>query len=289
LPVGRVGDGVMIPQSAESVSKTTNGWQAWLQLHFAQRFDRTALIQRAHRGPLTVQRPFYPEGDTCHVYLLHPPGGVVGGDDLSITIRSESGSRALITTPAAGKFYRSEGLWAKQTIDINIADEAAVEWLPQETIIYQGAQLQSKMAVNLSGTARFIGWEMLAMGRPASGEGFDAGAVDLNWHIVADGKPVFIERLRLDAVACKAKWGLQGLSACGTLYAKPANRNTLDAVQTLIAGMPHRGVTLIDDLLICRALDLRCDRLRAFFEKVYAVIRPEIANKTICLPRVWAT
>lgn len=268
---------------------TSEGWQATLDLCFSQRLDKTVLSRREHSGPLTIQRPFYPEGDTCHVYLLHPPGGVVGGDDLSINISGESGSCALITTPAAGKFYRSEGLWAKQAININIADDAAVEWLPQETIIYQGAQLQSKMNVNLTGKGRFIGWEILALGRPASGEGFDAGAVDLNWHIHYDNKAVLIERLRLDQTAFKAKWGLQGLSACGTLFARPANRNTLEAVQALIAALPYRGITLIDDLLICRALDLRCDKLRAFFEQVYAVIRPDVVGKKICQPRIWAT
>jgi urease accessory protein len=276
--------------SSNAIAMTTSeGWQATLDLCFSQRSDKTVLSRREHRGPLTVQRPFYPEGDICHVYLLHPPGGVVGGDDLSINISGESGSCALITTPAAGKFYRSEGLWAKQAININIVDDAAVEWLPQETIIYQGAQLKSKMAVNLSGTGRFIGWEMLALGRPASGEGFDAGAVYLDWQIHSDNKPVLIERLRLDQAAFKARWGLQGLSACGALFAKPANRNTLEAVQALIANVPHRGVTLIDDLLICRALDQRCDKLRIFFEQVYAVIRPNVVGKTICQPRIWAT
>jgi urease accessory protein len=275
--------------TVETLQTNHEGWLARLNLRFAPRFNRTSLIQREHRGPLTVQRPFYPEGETCHVYLLHPPGGVVGGDDLGITVYGESGSRSLITTPAAGKFYRSEGLWAKQAIDINIAEEAAVEWLPQETIVYQGAQLKSKMSVDLSGAARFIGWELFSLGRPASGEGFDRGAVDLNWQITADGKPVFIERLRLDQATFKAKWGLQGLSACGTLFAKPANRNTLEVVQALIADIPYRGVTLIDDLLICRALDQRCDKLRTFFEQVYAVIRPEVIGKIICQPRIWVT
>ncbi|MBM4207267.1 MAG: urease accessory protein UreD [Gammaproteobacteria bacterium] len=267
----------------------TQGWQAKLDLAFAKPADMTVLVRRQHHGPLVIQRPFYPEGEVCHVYLLHPPGGVVGGDVLQINIAAESSSHALLTTPAVGKFYRSAGLWAAQTIEIDIDDDAAIEWLPQETIVYQGAQLKSRMKLNLSGAGRFIGWELFTLGRPASGEGFNAGAVDLNWHIAADGKPLLIERLRLDQNAFKAKWGLQNFAACGTLFAKPAGKQLLTAVQTLIGDAPYRGVTLIDDILVCRALDQRCDRLRAFFEDVYTLLRPEVIGKKICTPRIWAT
>ena len=83
------------------------GWVARLALRFEQRAGRTVLAHRSHEGPLAVQKPFYPEGDVCHVYLLHPPGGVVGGDRLTIEIEVASDAHAVITTPAAGKFYRS--------------------------------------------------------------------------------------------------------------------------------------------------------------------------------------
>ncbi|MEQ1486501.1 urease accessory protein UreD [Methyloglobulus sp.] len=278
----------MLP-NAYVQSAQIGGWEAALNLRFANRFNKTLLVQRNHTGPLTVQRPFYPEGDVCHVYLLHPPGGIVGGDDLTISINAETGSHALITTPAAGKFYRSDGLWASQKVNIDITEGAVVEWLPQETIIYQGAQLKSTININLANSARFIGWEILSLGRPASGEGFDYGAVDLNWHIRCDHRPLFLERLRLDAEAFAARWGLQGFSACGTFFAKTANKQSLAAVQNLIANEPCRGVTLIDDILICRALDARSDRLRAFFEQVWATIRPEVLQRQSRIPRIWLT
>src|SRR3954471_15398906 len=85
------------------------GWEASLDLEFATQGTRTFLARRASVGPLVVQRPFYPEGDVCHVYVVHPPGGVVGGDRLDLNIRARSGAHALITTPAATKFYRSDG------------------------------------------------------------------------------------------------------------------------------------------------------------------------------------
>jgi urease accessory protein len=270
-------------------SQAQKGWQATLNIKFANRFNKTLLVHRDHKGPLTVQRPFYPEGNVCHVYLLHPPGGIVGGDELTISINAEFNSHALITTPAAGKFYRSDGLWASQKINIEVAEGAVVEWLPQETIIYEGAHLKSTININLADSARFIAWEILSLGRPASGEGFDYGAVDLNWQIRCEQRPLFLERLRLDAQVFASRWGLHSFSACGTFFAKSASKDSLTAVQNLIGNETYRGVTLIDDILICRALDLRSDRLRAFFEQVWATVRPEIAGRQISTPRIWLT
>jgi urease accessory protein len=230
------------------------GWEAKLELGFEPRNDRTVLTNRRHRGPLTVQRPFYPEGGVCHVYVLHPPGGIVAGDHLSISVSAEEHSHALITTPAAGKFYRSLGEQAVQNLSINVAEGAAVEWLPQETIIYKGAQLRSVVKVDLAVDARFIAWEILCLGRPACNERFDVGLADMSWQIFCLDQPLFLERLHRDARAFSASWGLQGLSACGTLFASPAGAESLAAVQQLIGDAADRGVTLIDKLLVVEPL-----------------------------------
>jgi urease accessory protein len=269
--------------------KENSGWQARLQLGFAQNVDKTLLVKREHIGPLTVQRPFYPEGGVCHVYLLHPPGGIVGGDDLSINVKTAAHSHALITTPAAGKFYRSAGAQAKQTVEITIAGGASVEWLPQETIIYEGAQLKSSVKVDLAADARFIGWEILSLGRPACTENFDYGLADLSWQIFCEDRSLLLERLYLDAKAFSARWGLQGHSACGTMFATPTSAKCFAAVQELIGETQGRGVTRIDDLLVCRALDIRSDRLRGFFEQVWAIVRPDTVGRKVCFPRIWAT
>jgi len=247
------------------------------------------LAQRDHYGPLTVQRPFYPEGGVCHVYVLHPPGGIVAGDQLSISASAAAESQALITTPAAGKFYRSGGAQASQSVSLNVASNATLEWLPQETIIYEGARLVSNMNIELEAEAGFIGWEVLALGRPASGEGFDSGEATLNWRISRAGQLFYRERLRLDAIAFAARWGLNGESACGTLFACPASQAHLEAVQQLIGDHPERGVTRIDDMLICRAIDARADRLRDFFQQVWQLIRNDIVHRPACAPRIWAT
>ena len=265
------------------------GWKAKLELEFAKQGEKTLLVKRKQFGPLTVQRPFYPEGGVCHVYVLHPPGGIVGGDQLHFSIHARENAHALITTPAAGKFYRSSGEQATQKVNITVDNHAMLEWLPQETIIYEGANLKSVVKVELETGGRFIGWEILSLGRPASGEGFTSGLADMSWQIFCDKRPLFLERLQIDAKAFSARWGLQGFPACGTFFASPATAETLASIQSLIADSPGRGVTRIDDMLVCRAVDDRSDRLRSFFEQVWTLVRPDTVLIKACAPRIWAT
>ena len=265
------------------------GWKAELKLGFTHSANKTILAQRSHKGPLTVQRPFYPEGGLCHVYLLHPPGGIVAGDQLKIDVEVENNASALITTPGAGKFYRSSGKQALQTVSLKIKQEASLEWLPQETIVFEGARLVSDVHVDLSENARFIGWEILVLGRPAANEHFKQGEALLNWRIFRDGMPLFLEKMQLDSNAFLARWGLNGCSSCGTLFAVGANHANLEAVRTLIADTPRQGVTLIDDLLICRASAEKSNTVRDFFEKVRTLIRKDIVRQEPYTPRIWAT
>lgn len=274
---------------SSEAGSSASAWEAHLKLGFIRRGEKTMLANRQHRGPLTVQRPFYPEGGVCHVYLLHPPGGVVAGDRLAIDVSADTGSQALITTPAAGKFYRSGGAQASQSVNLKVAANATLEWLPQETIVYEGARVVSNMHIELDAEAGFIGWEVQAFGRPAAGEGFDNGEATLNWRISRAGQLFYLERLRLDAKAFAVRWGLNGESACGTLFACPATATHLAAVQTLIGDQPGRGVTRIDNMLICRAIDARADRLRDFFQQVWQLIRTDITHRPACAPRIWAT
>ncbi|MGR9085504.1 MAG: urease accessory protein UreD [Gammaproteobacteria bacterium] len=265
------------------------GWQARLQLDFSVRQNRTVLSHRSHRGPLVVQRPFYPEDSVCHVYLLHPPGGVVAGDCLDLCAAVADGGKVLLTTPAAGKFYRSSGAAAHQSVAIRIDHGASMEWLPQETIVYDGAILTSGMRIDLDDNARFIGWEIYAFGRPAAGEDFRSGNALLNWSIYRSGKPFHIERMQVDAEAFSARWGLNGQSSCGSLFAYPASGSALETVRALTAGHDTLGVTCIDNLLICRGIDTRADRLRHVFQQLWAAIRQEIVGHAAVVPRIWST
>ncbi len=153
------------------------GWRAELSLCCEQRGGRTVLARKRQFGPLTLQRPFYPEGSVCHLYLLHPPGGVVGGDSLAVDIDLGPGARALVTTPGATKFYRSAGADALVTQRLSVAAGAGLEWFPQEAILFPGARVRSRTEVALQADASFIGWELLSLGRPVIGERFDSGAL----------------------------------------------------------------------------------------------------------------
>lgn len=265
------------------------GWKAELNLGFTLKNGKTVLTRRSHCGPLMVQRPFYPEDGVCHVYLLHPPGGVVAGDRLDIDITVANDGHALLTTPAAGKFYRSAGEVARQSVSMTVSEGAVMEWLPQETILFEGARLASSMKIELDAGARFIGWEVYVLGRPASRESFRSGEADLNWSIQLAGKPFYIERLRLDADAFAARWGLNGCSACATMFVYPASVQTLETVRTMIADNDNLAVSRIGDLLICRGIDSKADRLRLALQQIWEAIRKEITGRNAELPRIWAT
>lgn len=265
------------------------GWEAELKLGFESRGGRTVLAERRHRGPLAVQRPFYPEGEVCHVYLLHPPGGVVGGDHLDIRATAGEESRALITTPAAGKFYRSEDLPARQTVNLTVGQSAALEWLPQESIFYRGASVISEVDVDLAETARFIGWESFCFGRPASGETFDRGRAAFLWSIRVSGRPLLIERFEVDDQALKAVWGLREQPIGASLFVYPALPKDLESVRTIAGDRAGFGATLVDGLLVCRALDSQIEPLRRLLVELWRAVRPNVVGREACLPRIWAT
>lgn len=113
-----------------------SSWLAVLQLYFQTQGKKTFLYKQYHDGPLMVQRPFYPEDDICHVYILHPPGGIVGGDQLVINIHLDQGSQTLITTPGATKFYRSAGPTAVLTQQFYLRKNSSLEWLPQDNLFF---------------------------------------------------------------------------------------------------------------------------------------------------------
>ena len=174
---------------------SATGWQAELRLRFAAAGSRTRLVERSHHGPLVTQRAFHPEGAPCHVYIVHPPGGVVGGDELRIDVQVDAGAHALITTPAATKFYRCASRSSSQAQELR-ARGATLEWLPQENIFYRGADVRAATRVHVDERARFIGWEMACLGLPARGEAFDAGTLQLDFELW-NSRPRFVARLRL--------------------------------------------------------------------------------------------
>jgi urease accessory protein len=273
----------------------TGGWQARLELGFRVRGARTILAHRRHTGPLQVQRAFYPDGErACHVYILHPPGGVVGGDALTISVGVERGAHALLTTPAAGKLYRSDGAGAQLSQELNVADGAWLDWLPQETIAFDGARAVSATRVALTGTAGFIGWEILCLGRPAAGETYAHGEFVQRFEIWRDGAPLWWERNALagGTPALHASWGLAGRSVVATLVAVGRAPSALPALRELLNAEPDDGefaVSQLRDVLVCRYLGNSAEQARAGFIAAWRLLRPALWGIEASPPRIWAT
>jgi urease accessory protein len=266
-------------------------WRAQLSLQFRADAGRTRLAARQHHGPLIVQRPFYPEDGVCHVYLVHPPGGIVGGDELRLIAHAEPDSQVLITTPAATRFYRAgPHPDARLQQQLHVAD-AQLEWLPQETILFDGAAAICHTDVQLSGRSTFIGWEMFCLGRPACGEQFATGRLRQDLRLSVDGQPLLFDRLRLtgSAPALNAPWGLAGAAAFGTLLAWPAQAQDVAALRECSSPEVRCTVTLVDRVLHCRALAAQGEPLRRHFTRLWAALRPRLLQRKAVMPRIWAT
>ncbi|MBF0256921.1 MAG: urease accessory protein UreD, partial [Gammaproteobacteria bacterium] len=236
-----------------------------------------------------VQRPFYPEGALCHCYLLHPPGGVVGGDRLEIDVRVAAGAAALITSPGATKFYASAGEQARQEQLLRVAAGASLEWLPQENIFFPAALARVQTRVELEPGARFIGWDCQCLGRPVIGERFSVGQLDLGWQIHRGGRPLLLERLRIDPERLDGAAGLRGEPVTATLLATPAGQAELEQVRALVEVGASVGVTLLDDLLVLRYLGDSTEQCRRLFVQAWARLRPSVIGHEPCPPRIWAT
>jgi urease accessory protein len=267
------------------------GWQAGLQLGFRARPHRTVLAERKRIGPLAVQRPFYPEGDVCHVYLLHPPGGVVGGDTLDIAVSVEANAHALITTPGATKFYRSAGQDAHQVQRLIVEDGAVLEWLPQENIYFPGAQVRINTRIDLRGTARFAYWEIQCLGRPVLEEGFDQGFIDSRLSVYRDDEPLVLERLRVSADNRARLSLMAGLPVGGSLLIGNAGEAEIEACRDLLLsdGADYTGATLLGDILVVRYLGTSTERARRLFADVWRSLRPATLGRAPSDPRIWAT
>lgn len=221
-------------RAGDPVPEAATGWRAELLLRFARAEDGvTRMVGRRHTGPLVVQRAFYPEPPeppespgvsvVPHVYVLHPPGGLVGGDRLRLEVTAEQAAHALLTTPAATKVYRSAGPPASQELCFDVAAGATLEWLPQETILHDGTHARLTTMVRLEEGAAFIGLETLCFGLPARGETFATGRCRQGFEIWRQGHPLFVERGRFDATddVHTAAWGLAGARVNGFMVMAP--------------------------------------------------------------------
>lgn len=281
-------------------------WLANLTLGLEWRGNKTALVTNTHFGPLRVQRPFYPEAKSsgcCHIYLLHPPGGLVLGDRLHINAAIAEDASALITTPSAGKIYKAGDRTEQQQqiIELQVADNGCVEWLPQETIVFNGANGRLTTRVTLSGNAKACSWDIVCLGRPASNEQFTLGRCDQTLEVWQNQKLLLLERNRFEGrnVLLDAPWGLRGGNTSGTLWAtvKPTTSfvdELLDQLNVLTVNHSktknHQwGITQKEDLFIARYIGDSAQLCRRGFEQVWQAIRPQLNGKEAVVPRIWKT
>ena len=281
--------------TTEIKEKLNAEWKARLDLEFSNSNNKTILSHRKHHGPLQVQKPFYPElNGICHLYILHPPGGVVGGDRLYICVDVNPNAHALITTPAAGKFYRSAGPVAKQEQVIKVAPKGTLEWLPSENIIFSGAKAHIKTKIELSRDSNFMGWEISCLGRPASNENFSQGELDQRFEIWREGKPLQIERLLLKGgdSSLHAKWGLIGFPVIGNMVCMTNNAGLLDSLKNLANASTEQelfSATQVDDIILCYFLGNSVERARNYFIKAWKIFRQGMIQLEAVEPRIWKT
>lgn len=281
-----------------SASLRTPNCQARLALGFADDAGTTRLIERSHFGPLRVQKPLYPEGaQVCHAIVVHPPGGVLGGDELAISAKVGEAAHAFITTPGAAKWYKANGKISRQDIKLDLAAGAKLEWLPQETILFDAAQLELTQSVSLARDASYIACEILCFGRTASGESFNSGKVSQRTSIRREGHLIWWEQgvLSGGSAAMLSPLGLSGKTVCATLIAAgkslPASLlNTIRQEAGVLSDMQGDfGVTQTKSVLVARYLGDSSEIARRVMLCVWQHVRPDLIGCAAVVPRIWNT
>ena len=269
----------------------TPSWHAELELGYARFGDCTRPVTRRHLGPLRVQKHLYAEGpQVCQHIIVHPPGGIAGGDRLAISARVEADAWAQLTSPGAAKWYRATGP-AYQTLDLKVAAGATLEWLPQETIVFSAAQAELRTTIDLEGDARLFYWDMVALGRPASGERFDRGHFQSQLDIRRDGQLLWHERQRIQGGdgLLDSPIGLDGQPVFATLLVSGEIDSELlercRSVPTRVRG----DLTQLHGLLVARCLAGEALHARAWLIELWRLLRPALLGREAVPPRIWNT
>ncbi|BAY43848.1 urease accessory protein UreD [Scytonema sp. HK-05] len=276
----------------QTTAQPSNGWHGKLNLVYAHRQNTTTLIHNQNQAPLKVQRPFYPEGqEVCHSVILHTAGGVVGGDRLSCNFHLQPNAQALITTAAASKIYRSNGTQAKQSIEIQVDTGACLEWLPQETIVFNGAIYRQDLRVELATKASWIGWEINRFGRSARGEKFATGEWRSHTEVWQQGVPLWIDRQWLpgSVEVFHSPHGLAGQPLVGSLVyvGQEVSSDLVEKARSLWDGKGEAGVTRLSCGLLCRYRGSATSEVRNWFIGVWQLLRQSFLTRSSCVPRVW--
>ena len=273
-------------------------WHASLQLDYTLEGTRT-VARHAHNGPLRILQSLYPEGDAvCHNVLVHPPGGLVGGDTLDISATVGPGAHGLVTTPGATRFYRSTGERALQRTHLTLAEGARLEWLPLEALCYNACNAENHLTLNLAPGAECMGWDVTALGLPHAGQPFDTGR--FVQHIEAPGR--WLERGVIDAAdhrLLESPLGLAGQRCMASLFfvvgtpLERARRDTaLDAARAVMdahALKASAGATSPNgQVLVVRALAPQVEPAMQLLRQVRAAWRAALWQLCAEPPRIWS-
>lgn len=274
------------------------GWQARLRLDLRREGERS-VARYEHEGPLRLLQTLYPEGDgISHHVLVHPPGGLVGGDRLDVDIDVGPGAHGLLTTPGASRFYRSEGELAVQHTRLRVAAGGRFEWLPLEALCYSGCLAENRLEMDLAPGAEMVGWDLCALGLPASGQPFVKGQV--LQHLALGN--AWLERGRIDAADASLMDGPLGLAgqrclatvwwACGDAIGAARREQALETARDCIAAhglAPTAGATSpCDQVVVVRVLAPVVEPAMALLRAIRASWRPVLWNLEGVAPRTWA-
>lgn len=273
-------------------------WHASLQLDYTLEGTRT-VARHAHNGPLRILQSLYPEGDAvCHNVLVHPPGGLVGGDTLDISATVGPGAHGLVTTPGATRFYRSTGERALQRTHLTLAEGARLEWLPLEALCYNACNAENHLTLNLAPGAECMGWDVTALGLPHAGQPFETGR--FVQHIEAPGR--WLERGVINAADHRLLESPQGLAGhrcmaslffvVGTPLERARRDTALDAARAVMdahALKATAGATSPNgQVVVVRALAPQVEPAMQLLQQVRAAWRAALWQLCAEPPRIWS-
>lgn len=274
-------------------------WQARLSLQYHRNTLGQTVLRHQHQGPLRIFKSLYPEGPgVCHNVMVHPPGGLVQGDCLDVDVAVDAGAHALVSTPGATRFYKSStGATAQQRVNLRLAQDARLEWLPLETIAYGGCAAVNRLELDLAPGAELMFWDVVSLGLPAAHQPFVHGYFEQ--HMVWPGR--WLERARIagdDRLLLDSPLGLNGHStlatlvlACGSALTRGRRETLLEVGREVVAGSPLEqccGITCPNEhMLVARALAHQVEPVMALWQALWRAWRREIWSVADMAPRIW--
>lgn len=288
--------GVYSRQSDVALTTQSTHWLGQLDLRFDRRDTRSYLGFRKHLGPLVMQKTLHPEGPTvCHGVLVHPPGGVAGGDELKLNVKVSDGASALMTTPGAGKWYKANQKQAKQCLQFEVGKSASLEWLPQENILFDGADVNWQANVELAEDATFAGWDVVCLGRQAQKEVWQQGGLQQSVNVTRKGRLQWLEQAKLtpDHPLMQSLIGLNGRKVMGTfiVFAGEVPEPILAQCRAVkpTESVAAIGVSALPSVFVARYVGEVSQAAKQYFEVLWQLLRPWYLGRPAVRPRIWNT